>query len=274
MGDRGSVDPRVKQVLGEVMALQKALNEAIEKGDDDAVEHLLADLTVFERRRNRLVHRTVDEAPAYTTVRSLRDQVIQPLQLLSRPASLGLISELSKARWGEPIPTRRMASLRRDEQSSYESRPGSRPVYIAPALSADRFAAIRGTLTLSSWPLEIRIAGPASPRVDLLHSLVRLTEELDTGKAAKAVWAAALDRLVLRLARTVPTALAPTGGKPVDAMRVREACRAELDALEDDDVAVRAAAVGRARRQLSEEQQIFGVRMDVLTGEIAAGGRS
>ena len=40
---------------------------------------------------------------------------IQPLQLLGRPASIVLIIDVSKARWGELIPTRRLASLRRDE---------------------------------------------------------------------------------------------------------------------------------------------------------------
>lgn len=256
------------------MALQTELNAAVEQGDAVAVERFLADLTVLERRRNRLVHRAVDDAPAYTTVRSLRDQVIQPLQLLGRPASLGLIAELSRARWGEPVPTRRLASLRRDEQSSYESRPGGRPVYVAPALSADRFAAMRGVLTLSSWPLEIRIAGPSSPRVDLLHCLVRLSDELDSGRSTDAGWVPALDGLVVRLARTVPTALAQSGGKPVDTGRVRKGCAAELAALEDDDTAVRAAAADRARQRLSDEQQLFGVRMDVLTGEQVAGGRS
>ena len=265
-----SMDPTLLQLLEEIASLQQELTRAIAANDTDAAERLLANLSVLERRRNRLVHRSVDGTPAYTTVRSMRDQVIQPLQLLARPASLGLVTDLSSARWGEPIPTRRLASLRRDEQASYEARPGGRSVYIAPALTADRFSVIRGVLTLSSWPLEVRIAGPVSPRVDLLHSVIRLSAELDAGRTAGAAWAPSVERLVLRLARTVPSALA--AGKEVETSRVRQSCADELAAIEPDDIAVRVAAAERARRQLGDEQQVFGVRMDVIAGGKLARG--
>lgn len=272
MEDGGAADSRLFSVLREVTALQEALNSAVAEGDADTAERLLAELSVLERRRNRLVHRTVDSSPSYTTVRPLRDQVIQVLQLLGRPAALGLVNDVASARWGEPIPTRRMASLRRDEQASYDTRPGARPVYIAAALSADRFAAIRGVLTLSSWPLEVRIVGPASPRVDLLHNLRRLADEVDVGSPSDEVWVPALERVVVRLARTVPTALPGGSSVSVDTDRVRQACDVELAALEAADLDARAQAADRARSQLGQDQQLFGVRMEVLRGARAAGG--
>lgn len=274
MENCGPADQKLLRVLEEVTALQKALNHAVAEGDADAAERLLADLTVLERRRNRLVHRSSGSSPAYTTVRSLRDQVIQSLQLLGRPSTLGLLNEVSSARWGEPVATRRMASLRRDEQASYENRPGARPVYIAAALSADRFASMRGVLTLSSWPLETRIVGPASPRVDLLENLRRLVDELDRGRGAGEAWAPAVDRLAGRLARTVSSMPAEGHGTAVDTDSVREACDRELAALEPADHELRMQAAERARKQLGEAQQLFGVRMGVVTSSRAAGGAS
>lgn len=268
----GAVDSKLVNVLTKVMALQEALNTAVAEGDPDTAGRLLAELSVLERRRNRLVHRSIDSSPSYTTVRSLRDQVIQALQLLGRPAALGLVNDVASARWGEPVPTRRMASLRRDEQTSYNSRPGARPVYVSAALSADRFAPIRGVLTLSSWPLEVRIVGPSSPRVDVLHNLRRLAEEVDVGSSSDQVWVPALERVVMRLARTVPTALREGGSVSVETDQVRQACDAELAVLEATDDDVRARAADRALSQLGEDQQLFGVRMEVLRGARAAGG--
>jgi len=259
-------------LLKEVSALQSELAEAVGKGDDARAEHVLRDLGMLERRRNRLVHFGSAAAPAYSTVRSLRDQVIQALSLLGRPAALNLISDVSRARWGEIIPTKRMASLRRDEQSSYQNRPGARPQYIAAALSADRFAPLRGVAALSSWPLEIRIVGPASPRVDLLHNLKKLCIEVENGRSQQSPWTAAMERLVSRLAFTVPDAMADAGRISLNTEQVRRACTTELAAIEASDSEVRRQQAERARAQLTQNQQLFGVQMRILSEEQASGG--
>lgn len=266
-----TVDEGLQAILDRVNALQCQLAEALVAGDDNAAERLVAELSVVERRRNRLVHRSLSDAPAYNVTMPLRDQVIRALTLLGRPASARLVADVSKARWGEPIPTKRLSSLRRDEQASWEANPGARAAYLTAALTGDRFAPVRGVLALSSWPLDVRILGPASPRVDLLVNLVNLARELAAGYDSDAAWTPALQRLVVRLARTVPTALRDGISESLDTDRIRRASQRELEVLEPTDSEERAAAAKRAANQLDVRHQLFGVRMHVVVGGNANG---
>lgn len=242
------------EALAEVAKLQDQVSRAVETGASVEVERLMALLAAAERRRNRLVRSQLpkDDGPTYATEPPLREQVIRALALLGRPASLTLITDVARARWGEYLPPARMASLRRDEARSYKSAPGQRPVYVAPALSSDRFAPARGVLALSSWSLAERILAPASPRVDLLVILIRLIDEMPAAKDAGA--GDALSRVIWRLARTVPDAV----GENFDLGQVAGAARTELEVLGPDDRAERDDAADRARQQLDELDQIFG----------------
>lgn len=257
--------------MAELTELQERLATVVTDGSDADADRILAQLAVLERRRNRLVSSQFDDSPAYTPATSLRDGVIRSLTLLSRPSSIRLIADCSNARWGEPIPTRRLSSLRRDEQASWEANPGGRPTYVVPAITADRFAPVRGTLALSSWPITVRVIASASPRVDLLHSIRNLGGELRHGREADAPWVTAIERLVVRLARTVPGAL-DVDASGVDLDRIDDACALELEALEPGDSEDRNAAAERALGQLAEASQLFGVRMDVVRGQVAGTG--
>lgn len=244
----------VTAALAEITRLQQELGQALERGATGDVERLMAQLAATERRRNRLVQSRLlkSEGPSYAAEPPLREQVIRTLTVLARPASLSLISDVARARWGQSLSAGRMASLRRDEMRSFRSAPGHRPVYVAPALSSDRFAPARGVLTLSSWSLAHRILAPASPRVDLLVILTRLVEEMPAATEAGA--GDALLRVVWRLARTVPGAV----GRNFDMERVATAARSELEVLESEDRAEREDAADRAREQLSDLDQLFG----------------
>jgi hypothetical protein len=244
----------VAEALAEVAQLQDRVSDALESGATSDVERLMALLVAAERRRNRLVHSQLpkEDGPTYAAEPPLREQIIRTLALLTRPVSLGLISDVARARWGEYLPPARMASLRRDELRSYKSPVGQRPVYVVPALSSDRFAPARGVLALSSWSLPDRILAPASPRVDLLVVLNRLVDEMPAAKVAGA--GEALSRVIWRLARTVPDAV----GQNFDLQQVAAAARAELAALEGDDRAERDDAAERARDQLDDVAQLFG----------------
>lgn len=269
------MDDRLAAVLEDLTALQRDLAAALAAGDDARAERLLAELSILERRRNRLVHRSLQDPPAYSTTMSFRDQVVRTLTLLGRPASAALVSDTCKARWGEPIPTRRLSSLRRDEQVSWEASPGGRATYVTSGLTGERFAPVRGSLALSTWGLEWRILAPASPRVDLLVNLVNLTNELGSGRAAGASWVAAEERLVVRLARTVPNALGSDGyGDPLDLDRIVEACQVELAALEPGDRRERSSAAQRAAECLDDHQKLFGVRLRVIPGDRVEGRRA
>jgi hypothetical protein len=255
--------PDVRAAMSDVSRLQQELTDALEDGRPDDVDRILAELTVAERRRNRLLQRASNSSPSgFDAAPPIREQLASVLGLLSRPAAVALIKDVATARFGEPIQPSRLASLRRDEQRSWQAanRPSSqgrslaRPAYIVPALTADRFAPVRGMLAMSSWTLEVRIVAPASHRVDTLHVLIRLIDELD--RDPEASWAPNIRRMVWRFARSVAGAIDNRDG--VGNEQIRDAAERELALIAPDDTAERHAAAERARRQLDPETLLFG----------------
>ncbi len=249
--------------MAEVTELQQRLATALDADGPGEVERLLAELSVAEKRRNRLLQRASTGAGgAFDAAPPIREQVAAVLGILSRPASVSLIRDVATARFGETIQPSRLASLRRDEQRSWQAAhrgtaPGARslarPVYVVPAPTFDRLAPVRGMLALSSWPLEIRLIAPASQRVDVLHIIIRLIGELD--HSPDAPWAPNLRRLVWRFARTIAGAIEIRDG--FDYTLVREAAERELRQISDADMAERAEAADRAR-DIDAEIQLFG----------------
>ena len=269
--DRGDV----QQALAEVAQLQKELEAAYEAADAGRVERVLAELSAAERRRNRVMQRALaGGGPTYHATLPVREQVARALGLLARPAPVSLIRDVAAARFGDSIAGPRLASLRRDEHRSWRSaresghRAGGRPVYIVPALTYDRLAPVRGLLALSAWPLEVRLVAPASHRVDMLHMVDRLAAAL--AEAGTPPWAPDVERLLWRLAGTVPGAVE---GSTMDLERVRSAVAAELAQINEADATERAEAARRGRAQLDEEQQLFGARLTVATVSRRAASR-
>ncbi len=257
----------VQAAMAEVTHLQQRLAAALDADDLGEVERLLAELSVAEKRRNRLLQRaSTGGGGAFDAAPPIREQVAAVLGILGRPASVSLIRDVAMARFGETIQPSRLASLRRDEQRSWQAAhrsaaPGARslarPVYAVPALTFDRFAPVRGMLALSSWPLEIRLIAPASARVDVLHIIIRLIGELSHSPESPS--APNLRRLVWRFARTIAGAIETRDG--FDYITVRDAAECELQQIADADTAERAEAADRARGQLDAETQLFGATM-------------
>nr|BFE78881.1 hypothetical protein GCM10020093_014820 [Planobispora longispora] len=96
----------------------------------------------------------------------------------------------------------------------------------------------RGLLADSTWPLEARVVGPLSPRVDYLTAAVRIAEHLE--RLADSPPGAA--RLLSRMAQNIPGAA--EGFAPADPMTVVRAARAELEV----HLAADAAQRPRSRR--------------------------
>ena len=105
-----------------------------------------------------------------------REQVHQALTLLGVPAAPKLIGAVHSAFFTGQLAASRLASLRRDEERSYRAAPGARPYYLCPALTSDLLSPARALLCVSTWPLEQRIVGPLSPRVDFLTAAIRTAE--------------------------------------------------------------------------------------------------
>lgn len=262
-GTSGENDAEIRKAIEVVARLNDELTKAYLAGDGQEVERLLAEIAAAERRRNRLIQRyTVESAPATLPI---REQVARVLGLLQRPAAVSLIRDVAAARFGDNIPGPRLASLRRDEHRSWTAatteggqRAVSRPVYVVPGLTYDRFGPMRGVLALSSFPLEVRLIAPASPRVDMLHMIDKLAQEVE--HSPDAPWAIDVRRLLWRLGRTVPEG---EGAGPAD---LRRAVAAELSQVDATDAAERATAKKRALKQLNEEQQLFGTRFEQVVG--------
>lgn len=203
----------------------------------------------------------------------MREQVHQALTLLGVPAAPKLIREVHNAFFAEQLAPAQLTSLRQREERSYRSVPKARPYYLCPALTADRLSPARALLTISTWPLQQRVVGPLSTRVDFLCAAIRVADIVDAlapldERPQDGVSASASERLLWRFAVNVPGALAAEPPMPgtgennaiLDPRLVRRAARSELDVHANADRAGRAAAAQSAREQLDDFEQLFGRR--------------
>ena len=181
----------------------------------------------------------------------LREQVYEALSLLTVPAAPKLIATVHEAFFGSTFPTTRVTSLKRDEERSFRSAPFARPYYICAALSADYLAPSRGLLAVSTWPLERRMIGSLSPRVDFLTAAMRVAEAIERIPEPPP----AARRLLQRFAASIPGGSAPGAG--ANPAAVKEAAAAELTVHTDADDRARHEAAERAR-QLKQPEQLFG----------------
>jgi hypothetical protein len=243
-----------------ISALRGRIRRALADGDRAKAAALRAELREAEFKWDSALLE-IDAAAAVPAVRSLprsasflpmREQVHQVLTVLGVPAAPKLIVAVHEAFFSGELVSAKLTSLRRDEERSFRSAPHARPYYLCSALSADRLTAVRGLLAVSTWPLDRRMIGSLSPRVDFLDSAIRLAEHVErTGqpgpKAARLLW---------RFATNIPHAAGPFDSGMPEA--VIAAARAELEVHDEADRAQREAAAERASRQLDEVRQMFG----------------
>ncbi|GAA0728080.1 hypothetical protein GCM10010199_41070 [Dactylosporangium roseum] len=187
---------------------------------------------------------------------SIREQVHHALTLLGVPAAPKLIIAVHDAFFPGELVAARLTSLRRDEERSFKIAPFARPYYLCPALAADLLSPARGLLALSTWPLETRVVGPLSARVDFLTGAIRVAQRVaqlpeDAHDARRLLW---------RFAASIPGA----AGGVVDPAIVAELARAELDVHLEADAADRAAAASRAQERLDGAEALFGARLQKM----------
>ncbi|QFY08939.1 hypothetical protein GBF35_21725 [Nonomuraea phyllanthi] len=240
---------RLDELERRIDELRAGVRRAMRARDGARARELRAELRTAERSWDALVSGEQPppalEPPRLVTV---REQVHQGLRLLGAAAQPRLIVAVSDAFFGGTIRSAQLTSLRRDEERSFRSAPHGRPYYLSAALT-DRLSPARGLLTLSTWPLERRVVGPLSPRVDFLTCAIAVaSQEGADGRA---------DRLLIRMARNIPGA---TGGAlgPPDPGRVIEAARAELRVHRERDTRDRAELARRAAAQLGDVARLFG----------------
>jgi hypothetical protein len=185
----------------------------------------------------------------------LREQVYEALSLLHIPAAPRLIATVHEAFFTTTFSTVRLTSLRRDEERSFRTAPFTRPYYICAALTADFLSPSRALLAVSTWPMERRVIGSLSPRVDFLTAAIRVAEAIERIPAP----VPAARRLLWRFATSIPGAAHTTGS--VDPQTVRSAAEAELAVHIDADTRTRREAAERGRRQLGDAEQLFGTKL-------------
>ncbi|PWU52374.1 hypothetical protein DLJ47_19090 [Micromonospora sp. S4605] len=259
----------IEDLEGRIDDLRAAVRRAVVARDTARVKALRAELRAAERDWEQAISELADGAeadsqPARVEVPlvSMRDQVHHALTLLSAPAAPKLIAEVHNAFFGAAGPglvAGKLTHLRRDEERSFRTAPHSRPYYLCSALTAEHLAPARGLLAVSTWPLEHRIIGPLSPRVDFLTATIKVAEQA----ARMPEQTLTVARLLRRFATSIPGAV--DGYEAVDPAIVIKAAQAELAVHADADRADRAAAADRARR-LDEAEQLYGSRLRVIRG--------
>ena len=269
--EMAALERRMSELRGEV-------REAVLGGETELAAARRAELRRVERQwDDTLAAQASASAPGARTANSssapvarrqapggsllpLREQVYEALSLLQVPAAPKLIATVHEAFFGSTFPTARVTSLKRDEERSFRSAPFARPYYVCAALSADYLSPSRGLLAVSTWPMESRVIGPLSPRVDFLTAAVHVADAIERIPTPPLT----ARQLLHRFAVNIPGA-APMPGEPASATLdqvkpdvVRQAAQAELAVHQQADSRLRKEAGARARRQLADAEQLFG----------------
>ncbi|WP_142926929.1 hypothetical protein [Mycobacterium marinum] len=192
---------------------------------------------------------------------SARQAVAGALAEIGVASRARLVADYAEARFGERVETRAFAGIRRDERRAWD-KGSTKPSYIVPALEGRFYQPIRGLLALSDWPLERRLIGPWSERADHLSATAQLARQLAWLNERDPQGARRLAPVVASMARSIPGAV---DGGIVDTARVEAGAEAERIALAANDEPWRREAAARARGQLTEEQQLWGTNVGIVS---------
>lgn len=255
----------VEELENRISQLRIAIRQAALRGDNDQARELRRELRAAERDWDEALEAAAEAvAPAGPrpvagpSLLPLREQVHEALSLLAVPAAPRLVSTVHEAFFATSFPSAKLTSLKRDEERSFRSAPYARPYYICAALTADMLAASRGLLAISTWPMEHRVIGSLSPRVDFLKAAINVASAVERIPAP----VPAARRLLWRFAASIPGAGEDAGNVRPD--QVKQAAIAELDVHADEDTRVREDAARRARKQLTDVEQLFGARLTAI----------
>jgi hypothetical protein len=256
--------------------LRVAVREAVLAGDPALASARRAEL---KRAEQAWEDALTAKAPQFRVPKAqasllpLREQVYEALSLLQVPAAPKLIATVHEAFFGSTFPTTRVTSLKRDEERSFRSAQYARPYYICAALSADYLSPSRGLLAVSTWPMEKRVIGSLSPRVDFLTAAIHVADAIERIPTPPPT----ARQLLHRFAGNIPGA-APVPGMPgsagPDQIRpdvVRQAAQAELAVHSDADTRLRKEAAERARKQLQDAEKLFGTTLAPVAAGEASG---
>ena len=247
-----------------ISALRGEVRHAVLAGDARMAAGLRRQLKDAERAWDRALEQAAD-AEAHPPLPSeraallpLREQVHEALSVLQVPAAPRLIAMVHEAFFATTFPTARLTSLRRDEERSFRTAPFARPYYICAALATDYLAPSRGLLAISTWPMERRLIGSLSPRVDFLVSAINVAQAIEQVPQPVPAARALLARFAANVRGSSTGGLRASPASGLDPHVVIRAAQAELEVHQDEDRRTRAEAAKRAREQLDDAEQLFG----------------
>jgi hypothetical protein len=117
--------------------------------------------------------------PSKRPVRPVRSIILDALEDFHWAAYTRELVNYCKARYGREIAPARFGTLGSDEAKAFFTASRPRTVWLSFALTYDRAEPIKRLWTRSDWPLERRIIGPATGRVQFLKMTARLCELAD-----------------------------------------------------------------------------------------------
>ena len=255
------VTEAAEEIERRIDRLRVAVRQAVLTGDKERASALRRELKQAEQDWEDVLTEAEPADDNHPTreipLLPLRDQVHEALGLLTVAAAPKLISTVHEAFFAAGFASAKLTSLRRDEERSFRSAPFARPYYICAALTAGLLAPVRGLLAISTWPMERRVIGSLSPRVDFLTAAIQIAAAVE--RLPSPVPAAS--RLLWRFAASIPGA-----AQHADPRTITEAALAELRVHEAADQATRKAAADRARARLDDAEQFFGTRLHMTRG--------
>jgi hypothetical protein len=178
-----------------------------------------------------------------STLPSTREQARRALLLIGAPAPLRLVVEVHGALFDGDLTVAALVALLRDEERGH---PAGAAWRICPALQPDLTTA-PGLLTLSTWPVEGRVARPPADR---LAAIVRIAEFIAMRETAGAAAAA----LLRRLADEIPGG--PEAYAVQDPTALADTARAALADLPPSPLP---AEIAQRWAELDDQQQLFGL---------------
>jgi hypothetical protein len=271
------VSETVEELEHRIGQLRVAIRQASHRGDKERSNALRRELRKAEQDWDDALAAEEVPAPAAEShpegtlakpsLLPLREQVHEALSLLTVPAAPRLISTVHEAFFASTFPSAKLTSLKRDEERSFKTAPYARPYYICPSLTADLLSPSRGLLAVSTWKMEKRVIGSLSPRVDFLTAAINVAQAV----ARIPTPVPAARRLLWRFAASIPGAGDNAGQITPD--QVIEAAEAELSVHIDADTSTRQKSAARARKQLTDAEQLFGTRLHATTSTRTRGRR-
>lgn len=160
-------------------------------------------------------------------LRRRHDVVVGMLKLLTVPVSPRTLAHVIEAWTGEKLDTRAVTTQCRRDRKMWQLGISEHSEWLAPALHHETLEPIHALVTVSTWPLVMRVVTTRSPRVDRAKVVLTLVDEGTHATRRGDGAAHRLFTLAGQIARPIPGAV-HFDGTEASRDRLRAAAAAEV----------------------------------------------